>query len=313
MLRARVHDRQAAHPAAPHAGPDHRSERALQAMAEAVERSRRGTTGRIDQGVDANPRLGGTGSPGPAGRRPAVYGSAQVLDASEPLASTAGRRHSSTERALRASVAVAGALLLAVAAAALLAGGGHGSAPASAGRVSAGAPPGGRAGASPASPKAGTQSPTPSATLAPTPSSTAPASGSGPVVTAVVPASGAAGAEVSIEGSGLVSADGRVEAVFDGQPARTECPGPDTCAATVPALPGPPRTVSLVVVTAAGSSRPVAFAYGGTVPSPAVTPGNAGPAGASSGGAQPPSDGTAGGDGHHRSKEGGAPQGGGEH
>jgi hypothetical protein len=106
--------------------------------------------------------------------------------------------------------------------------------------------------------------PTPAAS---TPSTTGPpAAGSAtsdPVLAALDPSSGVAGQVVTITGSNFLSADGVIQASFGGQLAPIDCPSQDTCTVTVPTPPaGSPAPVPVTVTTSTGTSNPLTFTYG---------------------------------------------------
>ncbi len=213
------------------AAPSPVASRALQAMAQAAERSRAANAGGAELPVwepsvpswaDPPPGAPPAGLP-PAGRRP-------------------------TQARLRAAVATAGGLLLvamvALAGAALAhhhGGGGRGGVRA----PSAGA-------ASPAPPASAT-------TTAPLPSAgAATVRGGGPVLTSLTPAAGSAGQTVQVSGATFFSADGHITATFGGQIAPISCPGQSTCDLTVPAF-ATPGTVAVTVTTDSGTSAPLTF------------------------------------------------------
>lgn len=86
-------------------------------------------------------------------------------------------------------------------------------------------------------------------------------SGATPVVQALVPATGHAGDQVTVEGSGFFSANGQVFVTFDGTVVPTRCPSEERCIATVPPPAG--RSAAVVEVrTTAASSNSVEFRYG---------------------------------------------------
>jgi len=84
-------------------------------------------------------------------------------------------------------------------------------------------------------------------------------SGAGPVITALVPSFGSAGQTITIDGSGLFSADGHVVARFNGQVAPTACPSGNSCTATVPA--GSSGSATVTVSTDSGTSNGLTFTY----------------------------------------------------
>ncbi len=253
-------------------GPVERNERALQAMAEAVERSRRG------------------GRPTVADVPPDPVGEPSIPDA------VPGR---DVERLLRVSVMVVAALVIAVflaLAGVYLAGGSSSPGGGRRGSASATGNAGGRT--SHRGQASGSTSTTAAPGLAPAPPQTAPPqtapSGPGPAIGAVKPSGGTAGQQVALSGSGFFSPDGHIQVLFDGQEASSDCPTQTACTAAVPDLPGPARTVDVTVVTAAGTSSPVPFSYAGAPASPSSLAFASGP---------PP--GGAGGGRHHHGRGGG--------
>jgi hypothetical protein len=100
-----------------------------------------------------------------------------------------------------------------------------------------------------------------------TPSTIAPAeparSGS-PVLSALEPDAGQPGDVITVTGSGLMSADGLIVAMFGQAQTRIVCPTQTTCRMTVP--PQPPQssgTVEVTVTTRSGSSNAMGFRYTG--------------------------------------------------
>jgi hypothetical protein len=82
------------------------------------------------------------------------------------------------------------------------------------------------------------------------------------VVTALSPATGAAGQSLTLNGSGFYSPGGHISITFDGAEAPAACPIRTTCTVSVPALTPPgPRTVLVVVSTDTGKSNPLPFTY----------------------------------------------------
>lgn len=75
------------------------------------------------------------------------------------------------------------------------------------------------------------------------------------------PASGGAGQTVVVDGSGLFSTNGEVQAYFGGDAAPTSCTTQTSCTVTVPDLGSGPSTVRLTVVTSRGRSNGVSFHY----------------------------------------------------
>jgi hypothetical protein len=101
-----------------------------------------------------------------------------------------------------------------------------------------------------------------------TPRTSAPPSAAGsatnaPVLAALDPSTGVAGQTVTISGSNFLSADGTIQASFGGQLAPIDCPNQDTCTVTVPTAPaGPPGQVPVTVTTPTGASNSLTFTYG---------------------------------------------------
>jgi hypothetical protein len=89
----------------------------------------------------------------------------------------------------------------------------------------------------------------------------APATPGGPRIASVSPDAGAAGQTVVVDGSGLFSSDGQVDAYFNGSAAGTSCTSQTSCTVTVPDLGSGPATVNLTVVTASGRSNALRFSY----------------------------------------------------
>lgn len=108
-------------------------------------------------------------------------------------------------------------------------------------------------------PKSGATASTTTGATAPTRSGTGGANGA-PHLQSVKPASGASGQSVTVSGSGLYSTSGEITAYIGGAPAPTSCSSQTTCTVTVPDL-GRPRSTTLVIETASGSSNAVAFDY----------------------------------------------------
>jgi hypothetical protein len=146
---------------------------------------------------------------------------------------------SSVDSALRASVLVVGAIVVALVAWLLVVHLRGTSAP-------AGAPVGARHGT------AATRAPR-HQTLATTPVP----SGGGPEITSITPDRGATGQVVTVTGVNLFSPDGHVQVFFGGAGAPTSCSTATTCQATVPTA--APGRVRVTVVTQAGTSNPLTF------------------------------------------------------
>jgi hypothetical protein len=82
-------------------------------------------------------------------------------------------------------------------------------------------------------------------------------SGSRPEITSITPDRGAAGQVVTVIGVNLFSPDGNVQVFFGGAGAATSCSTATTCQATVPTA--APGKVRVTVVTQAGTSNSVTF------------------------------------------------------
>lgn len=82
-------------------------------------------------------------------------------------------------------------------------------------------------------------------------------SGGRPAISSISPDRGAAGQVVTVSGANLFSPDGRVQVFFGGQGAATSCSSATTCQATVPA--GATGKVRVTVVTQAGRSNALTF------------------------------------------------------
>ena len=107
----------------------------------------------------------------------------------------------------------------------------------------------------------GAQSVTTTSTTVPPPQTR----GVGPAIASLFPATGGPGTPLTVTGSGFLSADGTIVAEVDGQAAPTSCADQTTCTVTVPSLPGASGSVPVTVITAAGTSAPASFSYGGGV------------------------------------------------
>lgn len=235
------------------------SPRALEAMAHAVSRSRNGAEPRAE-----------------SGRRP-----------------NADR----DERRLRTSVLLTGAAVLVagVALAAAVASGSGGGADSSTTLPAVHTPTGGTPNATtaPAHPTGSggaghtTTTKVPTAGARPVTTTTPPPAhpGGGPAIVSLSPVTGGPGTPLTVTGSGFLSADGTIVAEVDGRAAPTSCADQTTCTVTVPSLPGASGSVPVTVSTAAGTSAPASFTYGGeigtgsssTPPTAVVAPG--GPSG----------------------------------
>jgi hypothetical protein len=90
----------------------------------------------------------------------------------------------------------------------------------------------------------------------------APGSAKAPELISLAPAQGSAGQTVTVSGSNLFSGDGYVQASFDTQAAPTSCSSQTTCTVVVPMLSGFPRDVQVTVTTETGTSNAMTFYYG---------------------------------------------------
>lgn len=86
-------------------------------------------------------------------------------------------------------------------------------------------------------------------------------SGGPPHITALKPAHGVAGQQLTVYGSGFFSSDGYISVYFGGAQASTSCPDTSTCTVTVPAPPAGGGTVKVTLITATGTSNAVPFTY----------------------------------------------------
>lgn len=103
---------------------------------------------------------------------------------------------------------------------------------------------------------------TPPARPAPPPSTALQgATAGGPVLAALAPAAGAAGATVTISGTNLFSADGTILVTFGDRAAPTRCPSERRCLVTVPAGAGAGGTTTVRLRTSQGLSNTLAFRY----------------------------------------------------
>lgn len=82
-----------------------------------------------------------------------------------------------------------------------------------------------------------------------------------PVLSAIRPASGRAGATVTLTGANLFSPNGNVLVSFGGTPAQTRCPTEQRCTATVPKPAPGTRSTSVRVRTAGGLSNALVFSF----------------------------------------------------
>jgi hypothetical protein len=209
---------------------------------------------------DRDPRLFGS--------RGAPEGRGAIQDARVPVGRVAPWRRLARGRATLLGAAVAIVSVVAVAlVAASIAGTGSPTHPARPPHIASRSAPTGTA---PASPTPAPSTPLPSATTAPTapPSTTAATTpaGGGPTLSTISPAAGSPGQTVTIEGSGLVSADSRIVALFGGQTATTRCPTQRECVATVPPAPPGPVSVPVQLRTSSGVSNALTFRYSPSAP-----------------------------------------------
>jgi len=268
------------------AGPSVPSQRALDALAEAVRRAREAT--------GAAGAAGGAGAAGVAGAAGAgVAGAAGAGEAAgasttrhyptpptPSLAVTGGplsrfdsiRPRRGRFRRLAPLAMVLGVLVAAAAVTLTVVGGSHPSHPAAVG------PKSGHTGTSKApvttpsttlSPSTSSQpAPTPSTTTLPvvvptTTATTVPAGTQVPVpqLSSITPSQGGPGTVVVVHGTDLFSPNGLVLGRFDGQPTRTTCPTQTSCNVTVPPLPGSPTDVRVTITTESGTSNALSFFY----------------------------------------------------
>ncbi len=92
-----------------------------------------------------------------------------------------------------------------------------------------------------------------------TPATTGPST-QGPVLSSLVPSSGAAGQVLVVLGSGLLSPSGQIVAHFGDQTSVIACPQSTSCLVQVP--PGASPSALVTVTTDAGTSNPLTFTYG---------------------------------------------------
>lgn len=89
-------------------------------------------------------------------------------------------------------------------------------------------------------------------------------SGAKPVLASISPASGVAGARVTLTGSGFFSKDGQITVTFGVAYAPVACPSETTCQATVPSrAKESSASVGVTISTEAGSSNTLSFRYAG--------------------------------------------------
>jgi hypothetical protein len=242
------------------AGESRPDERALQALATAVQRAREAS--------------GATSSVARPARSDARVGSSSLAQALHPKRYNV-RRRASRRLLARVLAAVAIVALLGTAIVALVLADHSGSS-----RDSAGAHGGSRAttsseAAASTSTTSTTQplrTSTTTTTAPPAPTTTVPAPvtttvpptvvvGSPPQLLSVSPSGGAAGTVVVVRGANFFSPNGLVLARFDGHPAPTDCPSQRSCTVTVPTIVAAPSTVSLTITTASGTSNALRFLY----------------------------------------------------
>jgi hypothetical protein len=80
------------------------------------------------------------------------------------------------------------------------------------------------------------------------------------VISALSPASGAAGQGIQVAGANFLSSDGQIVASFNGQVAPTSCPAQNVCTVTVPPMSAPGFAL-VTITTAVGTSNAVTFTY----------------------------------------------------
>ena len=132
------------------------------------------------------------------------------------------------------------------------------------GRAATGQAATGRAGTGrPATGRSSGQAPPAPTSTSSAPPSSVPATGGGPpVLSALSPATGAAGQSVVVSGADFISADGVIQARFGGQLAPTACPVQTSCTVTVPTMTGSPTSVPVTITTNGGTSNPLTFTFG---------------------------------------------------
>ena len=81
------------------------------------------------------------------------------------------------------------------------------------------------------------------------------------MLSAVQPASGAAGQVVVITGTNLISLSGQITAHVGAQVALIACPEQTSCLVDVPAATGTDPSAPLTVTTDSGTSNPLTFTY----------------------------------------------------
>ena len=206
---------------------------------------------------------------GPSSAASAVAASAVARSGSEPRP---GRTVGQGDRRRRSSLLIMSVSLMAIVAALLATwavkdGGGS---PASSGRPAVSshtapdAPPNAQAGheSGPAAAPPGTTSVTTTTHPAATTTTTsAPATGSGPVLSAIEPASGAPGQVIVVSGSNLMSTSGQISAQFGAETSTVACLAPTSCLVIVPTNGSPSATVPLTITTDGGTSNTLNFTY----------------------------------------------------
>lgn len=85
--------------------------------------------------------------------------------------------------------------------------------------------------------------------------------GAPPVLVSLEPATGHAGEQVVVVGSGLVSANGIITATFSGTETGVRCPSEQRCIVTVPPLRKGTTAASVQIATSSGVSNSRIFTY----------------------------------------------------
>lgn len=223
------------------------SRRALGAMENAVQRARASARS------TPSPPPPKPFEPSPAPQSPPV--------ADETATEAPWHRVRLDERWLMVSVAVAATLVVIGAIALALSSGSGGPQQAAPPPASGTTPPGH------GSPPAGSRSsggnshqPHSSASTATTTTAPPAAPGGPPVISALSPASGAAGQGIQVAGANFLSSSGQIVATFNGQVAPTSCPAQNVCSVTVPPM-SSPGSAQVVITTASGTSNALTFTY----------------------------------------------------
>ena len=132
------------------------------------------------------------------------------------------------------------------------------------------APPTRQAGTSPVAPSGAaggatspaTTSPATTAPVATTTTTTAvPITGTGPVLTALEPASGSPGQSIVVTGSNFLSPSGQITAHFGADTATVACLAPTSCLVIVPPDGAFVAATPVTVTTDTGTSNPLTFNY----------------------------------------------------